>query len=89
MKNRPPIAIRSSGISLATVATEFRRAPTLTPCMFTMDQKIKATATSAPSLTGPPSDGTRRPTFAANSVATAAAAKVPSIHRSTPEMNPA
>ncbi len=77
----------SSGSSLATVATAFRRAPRATPRMFTSDQKPNVTS-STRGCHGA-SAGTSCPTLAANTVATAAVANRPSIHSRTPERNAA
>ena len=71
------------------MATALSRAPSETPRRFTTDQKAKTTTSVTASISRPPSTGTSRPMPEANTVATAAVAKIPVIQSRMPERNPA
>jgi hypothetical protein len=85
----PASASSTSGKSFAIVATPFNRLPSATPRALTMAQKASATASVTPCMNRLLSAGISTPTLDAKIVETAAAAKVPSIHSSTPDTNPA
>src|SRR5687768_3575557 len=87
-KNAPPMATRSSGSSLATVAIEFRRTLNVTPRKLMNDQKAYAATNTTADAARPASAGTSCPTLAANTVETAAVANVPSMNSRTPEIKP-